>query len=683
MIVSVFEDSARGRSWLAGNYKSKEGLIYYFTMFGSQPELIITTFTSARVFSFFLVPSFSRHPKVISLFAIYADLAIASDDVSRRLINDEIDYRASSKNTDDLQAWLVARQWLNNCLAKHSSCGTSTTGSKYPTRLIFISPVDTAACRSADIRLQISADEPPHGPYVTLSHCWGKSQIPTLTKKNLESMQSTICFKSLPRTFQDAILFTRFCGIQYLWIDSLCIIQDSEDDWNKESKTMASVYKRSHCNINATASEDSHGGCFFPREPMLVDPLRVYLNGKDQCTLASGDYICASGTLWMNNVDFAPLSTRAWVLQEHLLSPRHLHCGRRQLFWHCRKHRACETFPHAMPTYRDEDGLVRTIRDDRLFFNNSLWGDVTDIVPAISDILLFRYGQRLEMLQKFVPPEYVSQQRTMDCNANNSMDQAIEATTRRLYVSWRSLVAEYSLRALTKKRDKLLAISGIISYIESATDDQNCAGLWQNHLHEEILWKVDKDIEVIRPQGEAPVIPSWSWASVNGAIKPYFEGHKTNSIYVARLSFIDNRIVEDGVSSKKCFQAEISYQIRMRCFLYHGFYNKHIDVSDKHSFRLHVEAESYVLDLGSQDFDQDSYPESRVLALAPIIQSTRKGRRVFDVLLLESTGGHIYRRVGMLQLYDDDWHSPLSRLSKAIDKSMKDHPEQCIDITLT
>lgn len=632
--------------------------MYYFEMFGSQPELIITISIHLPEFSLFLVP-FST-----------------DDDVSRPLLDSEIDYRPLSNSTDDVQAWSVARQWLQNCLTEHPECSKSKDESKYPTRLIFISPVEPQASRSADVRLQVSAIKEPHGPYFTLSHCWGKSQITTLTTTNLGSMQTTINFESLPRTFQDAILFARFCGIQYLWIDSLCIIQDSEDDWEKESKTMADVYTRSCCNINATASEDSHGGCFHLRDPMLVNPLQVYLHGNKHGALMSGDYICARGMLWAVDVDCAPLSRRAWVLQEHLLSPRQLHCGRRQLFWHCRESRACETFPHAMPTYRDYNNLIETIIDDRVFFINSLCGDFTNLVPMVTKPPFLHYTLKLDTLQKATERNQDRSKFIWDYSKLK-----LEQASMEMYASWCSLVAEYSGRALSNKTDKLFAILGIINHIEELTLDQNFAGLWQSRLNQEILWKVDRRITVVEPAGEALPMPSWSWASVNKAINPYNGGFKLERINIAQLSIIDDR-TKDEKSSKKHLKSDNLYQIRMRCYLYHSSYKKHVEVDNTYQVRFHVEGETYVLEVASENFDSNSCPEANGVVLTPIIKSTYRGRPAFDALLLESTEEEFYRRVGVLQLYDDDWHSSLSRLSRAIGKQIADHPEYCTEVIL-
>jgi hypothetical protein len=98
------------------------------------------------------------------------------------------------------------------------------------------------------------------GPFVSLSHCWGGAEILKLTTTNISVLKGDISFLQLPKTFQDAIQVVRTLGIRYIWIDSLCIIQNSDQDWHKEASAMLKVYKHALFNIAATASTNSCGG---------------------------------------------------------------------------------------------------------------------------------------------------------------------------------------------------------------------------------------------------------------------------------------------------------------------------------------------------------------------------------------------------------------------------------------
>lgn len=119
--------------------------------------------------------------------------------------------------------------------------------------------------------------------------------------------------KRLPRSFQDAIRITQALGVQYIWIDSLCIIQDSPEmvDWRKEAPRMAEVYGNSYCNIAASNARNSREGLFRRRTASGLAPstVRLQWRGEDmECKLIREDY-------WLGEVLSEPLYGRAWVLQ--------------------------------------------------------------------------------------------------------------------------------------------------------------------------------------------------------------------------------------------------------------------------------------------------------------------------------------------------------------------------------
>ena len=129
---------------------------------------------------------------------------------------------------------------------------------------------------------------------MTLSHCWGtsKSRDYNLSSNNWKQYTDAISVSALPKTFLDAIAFTRVLGIRYLWIDSLCIIQDSQEDWVTESALMPSVYGNSFCNIAASGAFNSAEGCFLSRRRMdqsrAVRILTHHIEVPDQVCVNDG-----------------------------------------------------------------------------------------------------------------------------------------------------------------------------------------------------------------------------------------------------------------------------------------------------------------------------------------------------------------------------------------------------------
>jgi hypothetical protein len=132
-----------------------------------------------------------------------------------------------------------AREWLSTCRNEHELCSVKR-GLELPTRLVKVE----RSGQTLFAQLCESLSLPSDTEYVTLSHCWGKSQFLTLLEENFQQMKVSIPITSIPQVFQDAMLVTIELGFQYIWIDSLCIIQNSKGgvDWFQESPTMDRIY---------------------------------------------------------------------------------------------------------------------------------------------------------------------------------------------------------------------------------------------------------------------------------------------------------------------------------------------------------------------------------------------------------------------------------------------------------
>jgi hypothetical protein len=105
----------------------------------------------------------------------------------------------------------------------------------------------------------------PNIPYASLSHCWGQIPLLRLTRATVSEMKRGMSISSLPKPFQDALTVTKYFSISHIWIDSLCILQDSIQDWQQESMKMREVYTYADFNIAATTAAQGKDGCFFDR----------------------------------------------------------------------------------------------------------------------------------------------------------------------------------------------------------------------------------------------------------------------------------------------------------------------------------------------------------------------------------------------------------------------------------
>lgn len=130
-------------------------------------------------------------------------------------------------STQSEASFELAREWLNECLSSHSSCsGVASVDLPSPIRLLDVGSPDDLT--KPKLRLQGCADLGSRQMYLTLSHCWGGAKIYQLASSTYESLRIGIALDVLPKSFKDAILITRKLGYRYLWVDSLCIVQDNQ-----------------------------------------------------------------------------------------------------------------------------------------------------------------------------------------------------------------------------------------------------------------------------------------------------------------------------------------------------------------------------------------------------------------------------------------------------------------------
>lgn len=145
-----------------------------------------------------------------------------------------------------------------------------------------------------------------------------------------------ITWTSLPKTFQDAIHFVRQINLRYLWIDSLCIVQDDQLDWELESHKMATIYRNAYLTIAATSSSGDSGGCYSSGSDLDKD----YEVGTDMYVREKPAHF---DSMQHHSISSPfPLLSRAWFYQERLLSPRVLHFGPKEILWECKESCSCQ-----------------------------------------------------------------------------------------------------------------------------------------------------------------------------------------------------------------------------------------------------------------------------------------------------------------------------------------------------
>ncbi|KAK3345971.1 heterokaryon incompatibility protein-domain-containing protein [Lasiosphaeria hispida] len=396
------------------------------------------------------------------------------------------------------------KSWIEECGQKHWPCPLLTGNPpKLPTRVLKI----TRAQDNFKIQLHQTNGE-QNDFYTALSHCWGKHRPITTTKANLSLHLHEVPWPSLPKTFQDAVVITYRLGIEYLWIDSLCIIQDDPDDWGKESAVMKNVYGSSYLTIAAAAGEDGRHG--------LIQGALSYHEGFDTqhrpIPQTCPRETCPRETCPRDTVSDVPnkwpLATRAWILQERLLSSRTLYFCDCEVVFECANHIRCQC-----------SGINTSSQI------SDPWADIapgldTGKVSAYSS-LRYRFtnacirlvGHRLCRLGTL--PAVTSER--------DLWPRLSFVESREMLAVWDNVLYHYCHRRITKVNDRLSALSGIAgAFGSTGAHGAYYGGMWEVWFVHMMLWYVNPDDEsedlVPEPPDEHDVstAPSWSWAKIRG-----------------------------------------------------------------------------------------------------------------------------------------------------------------------
>jgi hypothetical protein len=306
--------------------------------------------------------------------------------------------------------------------------------------------------------------------YATLSHCWGKADFIQTTKETLDQRKQGIKWADLPRTFQDAIEIVRALNIQFLWIDSLCIVQNDDLDWKRESACMAGIYSNSFLNIAATGSFDSSGGCLSQRRLMRISrnldiqsfPVNAHSDTANSTVFVRPSFDPVHHRYSTNSnresdppdTQVTPLLSRAWVFQERQLALRTIHFHPSEMVMECKSNFSCEC-----------TGLDKAVPKSR----------------------------------------------------RSSLDMKL-LHTNEVYNCWFEVVQEYSKLRLTRKSDRLVALAGVATVFQLHLGSGYLTGLWKGDIIRGLLWDVTKNQRIWPHRKfrrlQHQFAPSWSWASL-------------------------------------------------------------------------------------------------------------------------------------------------------------------------
>ncbi|KAK4184901.1 heterokaryon incompatibility protein-domain-containing protein [Podospora australis] len=396
-----------------------------------------------------------------------------------------------------------AVKWIKDCLeGRHPGCVYSGKP-LLPTRVI-----DVGLDAYSNVRLHISSPE-KRGDYVALSYCWGGPQPVTTNTDNIIQFSGTegIPISALPQTLQDAVLITRRQGFRYLWVDALCIIQDSWEDKALEIQKMGTIYRQATLTIAAASSRSATQGflrSFAPEHMASVPSCTVPLH-KDK-----GTVVLAVAKVKPEGHLLEPLRMRGWCFQESILSQRLVIFSKFELRLHCRAQN------------RKILNLGNFIGEDE---PNQLYS------------LGIRHVKELES-KKATEGEY-----WMDAEYLDRM--------------WVNMLGDFTSRGLTDKNDRLHAVQGVANiiswsgHLRKDMDNRYLAGTWMACLPQQLLWS-RSNIPTLSPDGEykkrmpsetrSDRAPSWSWGCLDCPI--VFHS-------LSRLEYEGSFSVVDGVDARQ------------------------------------------------------------------------------------------------------------------------------------
>jgi hypothetical protein len=344
----------------------------------------------------------------------------------------------------------VAEDWLAFCVQTHEEC-RRVENVFVPPRLLRVT------CAQDEVHF-VSMDITKPVPYAVLSYCWGGDQPSKTVKSNVDIVPRAI--KDLPQTIHDAILVTRQLKLEYLWVDSMCIIQDNEEDKDALIGQMHEIFACAHVTIAASKASRCTEGFLAPRSnvPKFYIAIR---DSMETCNVRPSRFILIPSS--KSHVE--PLVTRAWTLQETLLSRRILSYGSRQLSWYCG---VCD----------NQDGGVMD-RDS---------------------------------------PNWASFQ-TLDENVISHPHRSGGIQSISTSLRWIEIVKQYTMRKMSEPADKLIAISAVAQRLVSLTEGKwgrYYAGIWTERFFQQLLWATPESESAKRPVRYRA--PSWSWAAIDGRL---------------------------------------------------------------------------------------------------------------------------------------------------------------------
>lgn len=403
--------------------------------------------------------------------------------------------QSASTTSFNPSSFAQVRKWVTECLESHEDCTnwkstlSETFNYQRKIRLVDVGTEERPVLRLVDGESLVNGTGGIK--YVTLSYRWtAETNVISMKGHNKAIYQDSIPAEGLPQVYKDAATFARAIGVRYVWIDSLCIIQDSRDDWNEQSSLMDQIYTNGLLNLSAMFGDRS-SSLEIERDPLAVSPCLLTRPLPNDPKSKNGEqlyehWVCFDGYGINSFVGFAPLFKRAWCYQERLLPIRTVYFGE-QFIWQCQRNMANE----CTPSYIDR-GLANRLNLDA--------------------------ARQHDLMVRFPLSKAYEARTQLDKSRKEQDSKLLPANA-----NWYWLLAEYSNMEITNLADRLVALRGIFNRVAEAYEDLQpdwcVAGMWKSDLIGQLLWHPGNGREkadhrtTARAKELLELFPSWSWAS--------------------------------------------------------------------------------------------------------------------------------------------------------------------------
>ncbi|KAE8316065.1 heterokaryon incompatibility protein-domain-containing protein [Aspergillus transmontanensis] len=362
-----------------------------------------------------------------------------------------------------------AGQWLGQCTDFHQAW-SKREKPVLPKRVVRL-----ASYNVSPVLYETSNGE--RADYVALSYCWGGENHLLTTQNTIRSHKAGIPWSKIPQTLKDAMHLTLELGVEFIWIDALCIIQDDLVDWKEEAFKFGSVYRDALITISATASPNTTSGIFCGQRSQRhklrthvasMKNIDIYMRQACSTThVGLFEHLNIFGNGYQEE-EALPILGRGWTFQERILSRRLLHCSGEEIAWECVSgdiHCECTSMvPYTRPNVpREMHGHLRSIPDTK----KAIEGRLRDGVSEAWD------------------------------GANSPLRE------------WQELTMAYSSCQFTYSRDRLVALEGIAQQFQQFRLGSYFFGMWGENLHFQLDWMI-----MTLDESRRLDVPTWSWASV-------------------------------------------------------------------------------------------------------------------------------------------------------------------------